>query len=131
MTSRKQFQEKAAAHWEARVNSAELKEVWVEELGISIFYRPYLSLMRKDRVMRENEKGGLDWLVQLIIEAACDEDGKHLFNQNDKDWFRKNMDPDLIIRIANEMSSSLGGDPEEEVKKHTGNSEKTETSGTD
>ena len=83
--------------------------------------------------MKTHANGGLEFLAQIIIETAMDENGKRMFRQSDMPRFlgqrpHRGIDPDVITRIGNHLSQVIAGMEMDEIEK---NSEAIPSSTTD
>lgn len=53
---------------------------WLVDGEPLVIYHTPLTLSEKGKILDHREKGGLDWMVHLIIMKAKDADGKSIFN---------------------------------------------------
>ena len=95
-----------------RLSDSELVPIEIPEWGGTIYRPVSISVERISRIKAAMESNGLEHLVQIIIDIARDEDGKPLFRSTDKDSLMREQDPNVVIRVANELSEALV--PEEE-----------------
>ena len=99
--------EKGAAAFKKRLTSDEQVEIKVPEWGCSVYAPATVSMKRKDAVVKALEKGGLEWMVDVVIQYAKDEDGKPFFKPAHRSNFMSQQDPDVIIRVGNDLAAAI------------------------
>ena len=109
--------DKATSHYKAQI-SGTMKSFYVEEWDETIYYRSIQSLKAESEVVELTKQGkSVEALVMTIINKARDEQGNLMFSKHDKNTFLNEVDPSVILKIANAIN---GGDlPKlEEVEKN-------------
>lgn len=113
-----EFLTKAKASFKERLNNEELQEFHVESLGLTVYYPLTVSLSRKDIIAKSMQKGGLEHMVDIVLEIARDDSGNPLFKKSNRRLDRKalleQVDPAIIMDMAAVMSATLNADIEEE-----------------
>ncbi|MDH5528324.1 MAG: hypothetical protein OEY97_13620 [Nitrospirota bacterium] len=94
--------EKAKGHFKERL-AAGLGSIEVPEWGTTIHFRP-LNLRERDRIHRFAAKDSLEALVETLIVRALDGDGKPLFKSVHRTEFMREVDPEIIGRVCEEMN---------------------------
>lgn len=110
---------RAKAQYRDKINS-QVRTVTVPEWGtdskpLLIFVKP-ANLAVRDKIYKYAANGSLEALVEAIILRAKDEDGVPLFTAADKQDFMKYVDPDVIARVAGEISADLDLSGEADIK---------------
>jgi type III secretion system FlhB-like substrate exporter len=84
-----------------------LKEIKVEEWGISVFYWPQLSMAEKEAVAvaYEGKNEHAAHVAQLIARAR-NEHGDPLFTERERDDLMMRYSPDVIERVSTQMMAS-------------------------
>lgn len=101
---------RAKAHYSEKLNK-EMRIVEVPEWGddkgpLKIFVKP-ANLTVRDKIYKHVANGSLEALVETIILRAKDSDGLSIFTSGDKQALMNQVDPDVIARIASEISEDL------------------------
>lgn len=90
----------------AKSTSSTIGEVDVPALGGKVFLRK-ISAAGRDRVQHALFNGKeQSYRAQMVVEVACDDNGKRLFTQEDCPWLAE-MDYDVlepIVDKANELN---------------------------
>ncbi|MFQ5510130.1 MAG: hypothetical protein ACE5FN_12480 [Leptospirillia bacterium] len=94
--------EKAKGHFKERL-SAGLGAIEVPEWGTTIHFRP-LNLRERDRIHRFAAKDSLEALVETLIVRALDADGKPIFKSVHRTELMREVDPEVIARVCEEMN---------------------------
>lgn len=95
--------EKAKAHFKDKtVNVIEVPE-WGDEGKPFLIYSTPFTLAEKDKIFKGSQESSLKVLVDCLILKAKDEKGDPLFTLEHKRDLLNSVDPDVIVRIANEM----------------------------
>ena len=106
--------EKAKAHFkEKTIIVIEVPE-WGESGKPFLIYSTPFTLSEKDKIFKGSQESSLKVLVDCLILKAQDEKGEPLFTLEHKRDLLNSVDPDVIIRIANEMIKTAT--VEEEIK---------------
>jgi len=104
--------EKAKGHFKDRL-SAGMGSVEVPEWGgDTIHFRP-LNLRERDRIHKFATKDSLEALVETLIVRALDADGKPLFKNVHRTELMREVDPEVIARVCEEMNRAERLDFEE------------------
>jgi len=101
---------RAKQHYKDKLNN-EIRTVEVPEWGdesgpLKIYVKP-ANLAIRDKIYKFASKGSLEALVETIILRAKDSDGLSLFTPADRKTFINDVDPDVIARVAGEISEDL------------------------
>ncbi|MGC0371838.1 MAG: hypothetical protein DGJ47_000539 [Rickettsiaceae bacterium] len=88
-------------------DSKEMKIIEVPEWGddnqpLYIYASP-LTLAQKNRLYKMAKDDDLGLMVETLIMKAKDESGNNLFNRADKPDLMRSCDPDVLIRVANNI----------------------------
>jgi len=102
--------------------SGELKFVEVPEWGespdkpLKIYYKPVLNFKAQHKILALFKQDRDDEAVcQSLIIKALDEDGKHIFQQTDMQSLLREVHPDVVQRILEDMAINIKD--AEELKK--------------
>nr|BAR35093.1 putative phage tail assembly chaperone [uncultured Mediterranean phage uvMED] len=98
----------------AHFSSKEVRTLRVEEWETTL-YSKNLSLEDKARWFARADGDNTDYLVYALIYGVTDADGEPVFDIGDKVKLRKNVDPEVLSRVANFV---LQIDNEEEREKN-------------
>lgn len=105
--------QKATAHYKTQING-ELKMFHVDEWDLDIYYRSIQSLKAEADVVDLSRQGKtVEALVMSIINKARDKDGKLLFSKHDKAVFMNEVDPNVVLKVANKINNVQMPDMEE------------------
>ena len=106
--------EKAKAHFKDKnVNVIEVPE-WGESGKPFLIYSTPFTLAEKDKIFKGSQESSLKVLVDCLILKAKDEKGEQIFTLEHKRDLLNSVDPDVIVRIANEMIATAS--VEESIK---------------
>lgn len=107
--------DQAREHFSRVMGDGELDVVVVPEWGnAKLYFHRAMNINSKSRILAAQAEGGLKHMAQIVIECARDEDGKKMFNPSrHMDTLMKEVDSNVVIRIAGEMAAALV--PEEDV----------------
>ena len=95
--------EKAKAHFKDKtVNVIEVPE-WGDDGKPFLIYSTPFTLAEKDKIFKGSQESSLKVLVDCLILKAKDQKGDPLFTLEHKRDLLNSVDPDVIVRIANEM----------------------------
>ena len=97
---------KATAHFKD-VLAQSMKCVEVPEWEAKIYFKPAVSFAQEQNVIKLHSEGKMvEALVESLVNRACDADGKRLFKSADKTILMNEVDPQVILRIVNEMNNT-------------------------
>lgn len=102
--------ESAVAHFSGK----QVRSIRVDEWDCTL-YSKNLSLEDKARWFARADGDNTDYLVYALIFGVTDEKGDQVFDLGDKSKLRKNVDPEVLSRVANFV---LNIDDEEEREKN-------------
>ena len=100
----------AVAHFSGK----EVRSIRVDEWDCTL-YSKNLSLEDKARWYARADGDNTNYLVYALIFGVTDKNGERVFDLSDKDKLRKNVDPEVLSRVANFV---LLIDEEEEREKN-------------
>ena len=100
----------AVAHFSGK----EVRSIRVDEWNCTL-YSKNLSLEDKARWFARADGDNTDYLVYALIFGVTDEKGDSVFDLSDKAKLRKNVDPEVLSKVANFV---LYIDEEEEREKN-------------
>jgi len=100
----------AVAHFSGK----EVRSIRVDEWNCTL-YSKNLSLEDKARWFARADGDNTDYLVYALIFGVTDEQGDAVFDLGDKAKLRKNVDPEVLSRVANFV---LDAQDEEEREKN-------------
>lgn len=100
------------SHFDAK----ESKIIEVAEWGdvenpLYIYVTP-LTLAQKNRLYKMAKDDDLGLMVEALIMKAKDKEGNQLFTRNDKPDLMRNCDPNVLIRVAN----NIIGESDEDIE---------------
>lgn len=99
--------QKATSHYQNQI-AGEMRSFEVPEWETTIYYRPLSTLKQEAEVVELTKQGkSVEALVVSIIAKARDAEGKLLFSKHDKHALMNEVDPNVILRVANQIN---GGD---------------------
>ena len=87
---------RAVAHFSGK----EVRSIRVDEWDCTL-YSKNLSLEDKSRWFARADGDNTDYLVYALIFGLTDEKGDAVFDLGDKLKLRKNVDPEVLSRVAN------------------------------
>ena len=99
----------AKAHFRERLSgglqSIEVPEWDVDGKPAVIYYKPSLNFSQQEKILKLSDEGKkAEAIVQALIERALDEDGNRIFKQANRLELMKQVDPEIISRLVNDMS---------------------------
>lgn len=103
------MQEKIIDRVKAHFDAKKIKIIEVPEWGdgdnpLYIYCSP-LTLAQKNRLYKMAKEDDLGLMVEALIMKAKDKEGNCLFSRADKPELMRSCDPDVLIRIANNIMS--------------------------
>jgi len=97
--------QKATSHYKSQIGG-DLSVFNVEEWDLDIYYRKVTSLRAESDVVDLARQGKtVEAMVMSIINKARDKDGKLLFSKHDKNTFMNEVDPQVVLKVANKLNS--------------------------
>jgi len=84
----------------AHFSNREIRSLEIPEWEITI-YAKNLTLDDKARWLARANNDGTDYMIYAVILGAIDQNGDQLFGLEDKVKLRKQVDPDIVAKIAN------------------------------
>ena len=84
----------------AHFSNREVRKLYVEEWETTL-YAKNLTLDDKARWLSRANNDATDYLTYVVISGTTDENGDKVFGLEDKVALRKQVDPDIVTRIAN------------------------------
>lgn len=108
--------ENATKHYANRIK--EMKSFSVPEWDTTIYFRPVTTLAQESQVVELAKAGKtVEAMVVTIINKARHEDGTPMFTKHDKSALLNEVDPNVVLRIAEQING--GGLPKmEELEKN-------------
>jgi hypothetical protein len=95
--------EKAKSHFKNQnINKIEVPE-WGENGQPFVIFSTPFTLAEKDKIFKGSQESSMKVLVDCLILKAKDEKGDPIFTLEHKRDLLNSVDPDVIVRIANEM----------------------------
>lgn len=102
--------EKAKSHFKNQnVNVIEVPE-WGENGSPFLIYSTPFTLAEKDKIFKGSQESSLKVLVDCLILKAKDEKGDPIFTLEHKRDLLNSVDPNVIVRIANQMIETASMD---------------------
>ena len=102
--------EKATAHFRNRI-SGEMKKITVPEWECDIYFKDINTLKDESKIVELAQAGKtVEALIETLIIKARNADGTKMFNMVDKVTFMNEVDPKILIRIANEIAAATAED---------------------
>lgn len=95
--------EKAKGHYQSQIK--EMRSFEVPEWDLTIYHRTITSLALEAEVVelaRQNKT--VEAMVVTIINKARNEDGSLMFNKHDKQTLMREVDPAVVLRIAEKIN---------------------------
>lgn len=97
--------QKATSHYKNQI-TGNLEKFHVEEWDLDIYYRNTQSLKAEAEVVELSRQGKtVEALVMSIINKARDADGKLIFSKHDKAVFMNEVDPQVVLKVANKINN--------------------------
>ena len=106
----------AKSHFRSALG-AELNSVEVPEWNSTIYFKTASSFMVEKKILDLHSKGSMvEALVETLLVKALNADGTKVFAPADKVVLRREVDPDVIIRVVSAINAA-----KEEAKEGLGN----------
>jgi len=98
--------ENAKSHFRSIIDKGLMGPIIVPEWGdAEVYYRPTISLHQQSESIKLNQEGKqVEALVVMLIARALDAEGKPLFKKAEKTVLLREVDPDIILRIIEEIN---------------------------
>lgn len=99
--------DRAKAHFESQeIKRIEVPE-WTDESGnpTVIFSEPF-TLDERKKLIKFAKEDDMEFVTRLVIMKALNEDGSKVFSLSDKPTLMNKVDPQIVMRLANEISAS-------------------------
>jgi hypothetical protein len=93
----------ATAHYQNRIK--EMLSFEVPEWGITVYHRPVSTLAQESQVIelaRQNKT--VEAMVITVINKARHADGTTIFNKHDKAALMNEVDPAVVLRVAEQIN---------------------------
>lgn len=103
--------EKAVSHFSAKT----VREFYVGEWETKVFAKP-LSLEDKSKWLSRSDGDTADYMIYAIIFGLTDEKGDALFDIGDKVKLRRNVDPEVVTKLASFVLETQGATEEDREK---------------
>lgn len=99
--------ERATSHYKTKV-TGELESFEVPEWETTIYFRNVQSLKSEAEIVELTRQGkSVEALVMSIINKARNQDGSLMFSKHDKNTFLNEVDPQVVLRIANQLNTPM------------------------
>lgn len=106
----------ATKHYQTQIS--QMNSFEVPEWEATVYFRPITTLSQEAAVVelvRQNKS--VEAMVQTIIQKARHEDGSMMFTKHDKSALMNEVDPHVVMRVAEQING--GGLPKmEELEKN-------------
>jgi len=104
--------QKATQHYQNQIKN--MSSIDVPEWDTKIWFRPVTTLALEAQVIDLAKKDKtVEAMVVTIINKARHEDGTLMFNKHDKTALMNEVDPKVILRIAEKINGGALPKPEE------------------
>lgn len=99
--------DRAKAHFDQQeVKRIEVPE-WKDEDGNpTILLSEPFTLEERKKLNRASQEDSMEFVARLVIMKALNEDGSKVFDLSDKPSLMNKVDPQVLVRIAGEISSA-------------------------
>ena len=95
--------DKAKGHYQAQIK--EMNSFEVPEWETTIYFRKVTNLAQEAEVVELTRRNKtVEAMVTTIVNKARDEDGKPIFTKHDKATLLNEVDPAVILRIAEKIN---------------------------
>ena len=89
------------------VLAQDMRSVEVPEWDTTLYFKPTVSFAQEQNVIKLHSDGKMvEALVESLINRAVDADGKKVFSRADKVTMMNEVDPQVILRVVNEMNET-------------------------
>lgn len=96
----------------AHFSNKEIRTLRVDEWDTTL-YSKNLSLEDKAKWFARADGDNSDYLVYALIYGVTDENGESVFDIGDKVKLKKNVDPEVLSRVANFVLDTLDAEDAE------------------
>lgn len=99
--------DRAKAHFESQETKRIEVPEWADENGnpTVIFAEPF-TLEERKKLVKFSKEDDMEFIARLVIMKALNEDGSKVFDLSDKPALMNKVDPQVVMRLANEISAS-------------------------
>jgi len=88
-----------------KMSSLEVPEWGENGTPLKVFWKPLINFKAQEKIFALVSAGKTSEAVcQTLVTRALDEEGKHLFQQNEMEKLMRFTDPNIISRIVEAMS---------------------------
>jgi hypothetical protein len=106
MTDKLSAIQRAQKHFQGKLAGA-LKEHYVEEWDMTVFYREISNLKQEAKIVELATQGkNVEALVQTVLDKALDKEGKPLFQQADRAALMNEADPAVVLKLSRVLNGS-------------------------
>lgn len=78
---------------------------WADENGdATVLYSKPFTMKERQTLYKFADGDDLEFMIRLVIMKALDSDGNKLFDLTNKKDFENTVDPNVIMRIAGQMT---------------------------
>lgn len=96
----------AREHFKDKLNG-NLQKMTVDEWKTDIFYKSAYSFATEAKIIQLQQQGKtVEALVESIIQKALTPEGKRMFAPADKIVLMNEVDPAVLLRVAQELNST-------------------------
>lgn len=96
---------KAREHYKSQL-SGELQSIEVPEWETTVYYKSTSNFLQEQKIIKLHGEGKMvEALVETLIQKALDADGKKMFSSADRDIMLREVDPNVMIRVATAINS--------------------------
>jgi hypothetical protein len=90
---------------DGKLNSIEVSEWGENDVPLKVYWKPLINFKSQEKIFQLVNAGKTSEAVcQTLITRALDENGNHLFQQNEMEKLMRFTDPNIISRIVGAMS---------------------------
>lgn len=105
----------AINHYKSKLDGG-LLSLEVPEWNATIHFKAALSLKERDPIYQAMRSGSLEAFADALMVRALDADGKILFKKHQRNDLLSKVDPDVMIRVINEIAERSSTSIEEAEK---------------
>lgn len=103
--------EKAKSHYKVKM-SADSEAMYIPEWDETVYVKPGINLQQLGEITSAASKGNTAEAMALtLIYRLTNQDGQPVFKKLDKTELLKNVDPEVMARIVNQINDN---DPDQE-----------------
>ena len=112
----------AKSHFSAKLDggllSIDVPEWGEDDKPAIIWFKSSLSLLERDPIYQLMSKGTMEAFAEALMIRALSEDGKRIFKKVEKGALMRQVDPDVIMRVINEITEASQSATLEEAEKN-------------